>query len=95
MHVSPNIGERSSKCVIPTSLALLAWLALVALSSYIFAFWGARRARPREVKYGWRSGNTTYFEDHHFQGTIIFDGRVKPHFDKVETTLALFVHLSL
>ena len=95
MHVSPSIGERSSKWVILTSLALLARLNLVALPSYIFAFWGARRARPREVKYGWRSGNTTYFEDRRFEGTVAFDGRMKPNFVKVETTLALFAHLSL
>ena len=47
------------------------------------------------MKYAWRSGNTTYFEDRHFEVTIIFDDRIKPHFDKVEATLAAYAHLSL
>ena len=33
------------------------------------------------MKYAWRSGNTTYFEDRHFEGTVIFDDRIKPNFD--------------
>ena len=36
------------------------------------------------VKYDWRSGNTTYFEDRRFEGTVIFDGRIKPNFVKVK-----------
>ena len=47
------------------------------------------------MKYDWRSGNTTYFEDRRFEGTVIFDGRIKPHFVKVETALAVYAHLSL
>ena len=47
------------------------------------------------MKYDWRSGNTTYFEDRRFEGTVIFDDRIKPHFVKVEATLAVYVHLSL
>ena len=47
------------------------------------------------MKYAWRSGNTTYFEDRHFEGTVIFDDRIKPHFVKVEATLAAYAHLSL
>ena len=46
------------------------------------------------MKYGWRSGNTTYFEDRHFEVTIIFDDRIKPHFVKVEATLAAYAHFS-
>ena len=41
------------------------------------------------MKYGWRSGNTTYFEDRRFEDTVIFDGRIKPHLVKVEITLAI------
>ena len=41
------------------------------------------------MKYGWRSGNTTYFEDRRFEGTVIFDGRIKPHFAKVKIALAI------
>ena len=48
-----------------------------------------------KVKYTWRSGNTTYFEDRHFEGTVIFDYRIKPHFVKVEVTLAAYAHVSL
>ena len=33
MHVTPNIGERSSKCVVLTSLALLMLLAVRGLFS--------------------------------------------------------------
>ena len=33
MHVTPNIGERSSKCVVLTSLALLTLLAVRRLFS--------------------------------------------------------------
>ena len=47
------------------------------------------------MKYGWRSGNTTYVEDRRFEGTVIFDGRIKPNFVKVEVTLAVYAHLSL
>ena len=47
-----------------------------------------------KVKYAWRSGNTTYFEDRHFEGTVIFDGRIKPHFVKVEITLAVLFILA-
>ena len=47
------------------------------------------------MKYAWNSGNTTYYEDHHFEGTVIFDDRIKPHFVKVEATLAAYAHLSL
>ena len=47
------------------------------------------------MKYDWRSGNTTYFEDRRFEATVIFDDRIKPNFVKVETTLTLFAHLSL
>ena len=46
------------------------------------------------MKYGWRSGNTTYFEDRRFEGTVIFDGRIKPHFVKVEITLPIFLILA-
>ena len=38
------------------------------------------------MKYDWRSGNTTYFEDRRFEGTVIFDGRIKPNFVKVKNT---------
>ena len=46
------------------------------------------------MKYDWRSGNTTYFEDRRFEGTVIFDGRMKPHFAKVEITLAILLILA-
>ena len=46
------------------------------------------------MKYNWRSGNTTYFEDRRFEGTVNFDGRIKPHFVKDEATLAVSAHLS-
>ena len=45
------------------------------------------------MKYGWRRGNTTYFEDRRFEGTVIFDDRIKPNFVKVEIALAAFYHL--
>ena len=45
------------------------------------------------MKYAWRSGNTTYFEDRRFEGTVIFDHRIKPHFVKVEATLGAYAHL--
>ena len=45
------------------------------------------------MKYGWRRGNTTYFEDRRFEGTVIFDDRFKPNFVKVETTLAALIIL--
>ena len=41
------------------------------------------------MKYCWRWGNTTYFEDRRFEGTVIFDGRIKPHFAKVKIALAI------
>ena len=47
------------------------------------------------MKYNWRSGNTTYFEDRRFEGAVIFDRYIKPYFVKVETTLAVYVHFSL
>ena len=47
------------------------------------------------MKYGWRCGNTTYFEVRRFEGTIIFVGRIKTHFVKVETALAVYAHFSL
>ena len=37
---------------------------------------------------------TTYFEDRHFEGAVIFDHRIKRHFVKVETTLAALVILA-
>ena len=46
------------------------------------------------MKYDWRSGNTTYFEDRRFEGTVIFDGRVKPYFAKVEIALAILFILA-
>ena len=46
------------------------------------------------MKYDWRSGNTTYFEDSRFEGTVIFDGRIKPHFVKVEITLPICLILA-
>ena len=47
------------------------------------------------MKYGWRRGNTTYFEDRRFEDTVIFDDRIKPHFVKVEAMLAAYAHLNL
>ena len=44
------------------------------------------------MKYDWRSANTTYFEDRRFEGTVIFDGRIKPNFVKIEVTLAVYAH---
>ena len=41
------------------------------------------------MKYDWRSGNTTYFEDRRFEGTVIFDGRINPNFAKVKIALAI------
>ena len=35
------------------------------------------------------------FEYRHFEVTIIFDDRIKPHFVKLEATLAAYAHLSL
>ena len=81
---SPNIGERSSKCIAAPSKV-----------SFSLTLWRAGRARPRNQKYSWRSGNTTYFEDRPFEVTIIFDDRIKPHCVKVEATLAAYAHLSL
>ena len=39
------------------------------------------------MKYDWRLGNTTYFEDRRFEGTVIFDGHIKPFFVKVKIGL--------
>ena len=47
------------------------------------------------MKYAWGSGNTTYYEDPHFEGTVVFDDRIKPHFVKVEAMLAVYAHLNL
>ena len=47
------------------------------------------------MKYAWRLGNTTYFEDRHFESTVIFDDRIKLHFVKVQATLAAYAHVSL
>ena len=41
------------------------------------------------MKYDWRPGNTTYFEDRRFEGTVMFDDRIKPNFVKIEVTLAI------
>ena len=46
------------------------------------------------MKYGSRWGNNPYFENRHFEGTVIFDGRIKPHFVKVEITLPIFLILA-
>ena len=45
------------------------------------------------MKYGWRWGNTTYFEDRRFEDAVIFDNRIKPIFVKVEATLSASAHL--
>ena len=47
------------------------------------------------MKYSWRCGNTTYIENRHFEGTVILDDRIQPHFVKVETALAVYAHFSL
>ena len=47
------------------------------------------------MKYGWRSGNTTYFEDRRFEGTVIFDGRIKPHFVKTLKKIGLMQLLKI
>ena len=36
----------------------------------------------------------SYFEDRRFEGTVIFDDRIKPNFVKVEATLAALVILA-
>ena len=41
------------------------------------------------MKYDWRPGNTTYFEDRRFEGTVIFDGRINPNFANVKIALAI------
>ena len=41
------------------------------------------------MKYGWRRGKTTYSEDRRFEGTVIFDDRIKPNFVKVKTCVFL------
>ena len=46
------------------------------------------------MKYDWRSGNTTYFGDRRFEGTVIFDGRINPNFAKVEITLPIYLNLA-
>ena len=43
----------------------------------------------------WRLGNTIYFEDRRFEGTIIFDGRIKPHTVKVEAALCKSIQIPL
>ena len=47
------------------------------------------------MKYAWRSGNTTYFEDRRYEDTVIFDDRIKPHFIKVKSPLSVYAHLTL
>ena len=47
------------------------------------------------MKYGWRRGNTTYFEDRRFEATVIVDDRIKPNFVKVKIALPVFSHFSL
>ena len=47
------------------------------------------------MKYDCRSRNTTYFEDRRFEGIVIFDDRINPHFDKIEAALPGYAHLSL
>ena len=47
------------------------------------------------MKYDWRSGNTTYFEDRRFEGTVNFGGRVKPHFVYVEATSCKSIQIPL
>ena len=43
------------------------------------------------MKYGWRRGNTTYFEDRRFEGTVMNDDRMKPNFVKVKIAEWLFL----
>ena len=47
------------------------------------------------MKYCWRSGNTTYFDNRHFEDTFIFDSRIKPNIVKVEAAIAVNAHFSL
>ena len=47
------------------------------------------------MKYAWRLGNTTYFEDRRCEDTVIFDDRIKPHFIKVKSPLSVYAHLTL
>ena len=47
------------------------------------------------MKYAWRSRNTTYFDNRHFEDTFIFDSRIKPNFVKVEAAIAVNAHFSL
>ena len=47
------------------------------------------------MKYDWHSRNTTQFEDRRFEGTVIFDDRINPHFVKIEAALPGYAHLSL
>ena len=47
------------------------------------------------MEYAWRSGNTTYFEDRHFEGTVVFEDRIKLHFDKVEAALCKSMQIPL
>ena len=46
------------------------------------------------MKYGWRWGDTTYFEDRRFDGTVILDDRIKPRLAKVEIALAILYVLA-
>ena len=46
------------------------------------------------MKYDCRLGNTTYFEDRRFDGTVILDGHIKPHLAKVEIALAILTVLA-
>ena len=46
------------------------------------------------MKYNWRSGNTAYFEDRRFDGTVILDDRIKPHLATVEIALAILYILA-
>ena len=47
------------------------------------------------MKYDWRWGNTTYFENRRFEGTVTFDDRMKPHIVNIEAALAVYAHLSI
>ena len=47
------------------------------------------------MKYAWRSGNTTYFEDRRYEDSVIFDHRIKPHFIKIKSPLSVYAQLTL
>ena len=47
------------------------------------------------MKYGWRWGKTTHFEDGRLEDTVTFDSRIKTHFAKVETALEVHAHFSV